>query len=283
MSALSWIKEMLVFNRPKDITIQRLLAVLVLAGAIYAAYNASGILTWLGVAYYIFCIAALLLFKHPRVRLLLWFAVFAHTLLVGYSLWEWKTEQVIPCLYCFSAAFLALIAAILLYRLPVAIVPVIFFAGMLYAWPYAFAVGPGNLVEPAASNIEESLSTVENTAINPSGESAEAKQAPGQVSASATNTSNTVPSLPKASSPKETSAPVKEPLPDDGKSSETKTSPEGSATEEGNATEVSGQKPGNASGDVNNSSNNVEPAADPETETNPANDPSTTQPKPKSG
>lgn len=153
---------MTILERIKELGVRRLLAIVALTGAIGAAYGASSILTWPGIAYYTLCIAALLFIKDRRVVYLLWFAVLFHAVItVGYSLWLWQTQQIIPCIYCFSAFCFALIAAVVMYRLPVAVLPVLLMAGMLYAWPYAFALEPKATASPGNTEVQQVVSPAE--------------------------------------------------------------------------------------------------------------------------
>lgn len=117
---------------------RKIIALIALTGASIMAYNAGNYLSKAGVIYYTICAIALLL-NYRRAALLLWAAVGAHAVLVGYSLWLWQSAQVIPCIYCFGAAGFALLAAVVYTRPAAAVVPVVLIAAAWFAWPYAFA------------------------------------------------------------------------------------------------------------------------------------------------
>lgn len=117
---------------------RKILALIALAGASAMAYGAGNYLSYVGIAFYAVCAAAIFL-NYRRAGLLLWAAVGAHILLAGYSLWNWQTAQVAPCSYCFGAAGFALLAASAYTRPAVALTPVFLIAVTWYAWPYLFA------------------------------------------------------------------------------------------------------------------------------------------------
>lgn len=117
---------------------RKILALVALAGAAASAYGAGNYLAYAGTIYYTICAAAVIL-NYRRTALLLWAAVGAHAVLVGYGMWNWQTAQVIPCVYCFGAAGFALLAATVYTRLPAAIAPALLIAVVGYAWPYLFA------------------------------------------------------------------------------------------------------------------------------------------------
>jgi hypothetical protein len=117
---------------------RKILALIALTGASFMAYNAGNYLSKAGVVYYTICALALLL-NYRRAALLLWAAVGAHTVLVGYALWGWQAAQVVPCIYCFGAAGFALLAATVYVRLVAAVLPVLLITCFGYAWPYVFA------------------------------------------------------------------------------------------------------------------------------------------------
>ncbi len=121
----------------KGFNLRKILALIALAAAATSAYNAVGYLVYGGISYYSICAIAIL-FNHRRANLLLWGAVGVHAVLVGYSLWWWQTDQIIPCIYCFGAAGFALLAATVYTRLPVAILPALLIAGVWFAWPRLF-------------------------------------------------------------------------------------------------------------------------------------------------
>ena len=117
---------------------RKFLAMIALTGAAIMAYYAGNYLSKVGVFYYAISAIALLL-NYRRSSLLLWAAVGAHAVLVGYSLWQWQAAQVQPCIYCFGAAGFALLAATAYTRLAAAIVPALLIASVWMAWPYVFA------------------------------------------------------------------------------------------------------------------------------------------------
>jgi hypothetical protein len=117
---------------------RKFLALIALAGAAASAYGAGNYLAYTGTVYYATCAMAILL-DFRRAALMLWAAVGAHTVLVGYALWGWQTAQVTPCIYCFGAAGFALLAATIYTRLAAAVLPLLLIAGVWYAWPSIFA------------------------------------------------------------------------------------------------------------------------------------------------
>jgi len=117
---------------------RKILALIALTGASVMAYNAGNYLSKAGVVYYTICALALLL-NYRRAALLLWAAVGAHAVLVGYALWGWQSAQVVPCIYCFGAAGFALLAATVYARPVAAVLPALLIACLGYAWPYVFA------------------------------------------------------------------------------------------------------------------------------------------------
>lgn len=196
-------------NRIRELGVQRLLAVLALIGAIGAAYGAYSILTWPGIAYYTICIAALLFVRDPKVTYLLWFAVVFHAVVtVAYPLWLWHTQQIIPCIYCFAAFCFALIAAMIMYRLPVAVLPVLLMAGMLYAWPYAFALEPKATANPISDEVQQTVSPVEpepatdvKTAGNQNDQTGSAEPGKATATTALPNNSPTVSESPQVNTP----------------------------------------------------------------------------------
>ncbi len=117
---------------------RKFLALLALAGAAASANGAGNYLAYAGTTYYAICAMAILL-NFRRASLLLWAAVGAHAVLVGYALWGWQTAQIVPCIYCFGAAGFALLAATIYTRLAAAVLPLLLIAGVWYAWPSTFA------------------------------------------------------------------------------------------------------------------------------------------------
>lgn len=115
------------------------LAVLALSGAIVSAQYVGNTLAWAGIIYYLVCIAAII-FKHPWAKNITWGAVGFHVVLVSYSLWNWFTQEVPPCPYCFISAGLVLFAATALQRMPLAVLPVLLITTVWFSWPYAFAM-----------------------------------------------------------------------------------------------------------------------------------------------
>ncbi|OPX86286.1 MAG: hypothetical protein A4E53_03196 [Pelotomaculum sp. PtaB.Bin104] len=114
------------------------LAVLALSGAIVSAQYVGNTLAWAGIIYYLVCIAAIV-FKHPWAKRITWGAVGFHVVLISYSLWNWFTQEIPPCPYCFIAAGLVLFAATALQRVPMAVLPVLLITTVWFSWPYAFA------------------------------------------------------------------------------------------------------------------------------------------------
>lgn len=117
---------------------RKIIALIALAGASAMAYGAGNYLSYVGIAYYFICAAAILL-NFSRAGRLLWAAVGAHILLTAYSVWNWQAAGIIPCQYCFGAAGLVLLAATALYRLPAVIMPVLLVTCAWYAWPFMFS------------------------------------------------------------------------------------------------------------------------------------------------
>lgn len=273
---------MLILNKIKELGAQRLLAIVALLGAIGAAYGAYSTLTWPGIAYYTFCIAALLFIKDRRVIYLLWFAVGFHAVVtVGYSLWLWQTQQIIPCIYCFSATGFALIAALVMYRLPVAILPVLLLAGMLYAWPYAFAVepkataSPNNAeVQPAISPAELKPATTENTAGKQNNNDVTDETGKDQPTASGSNTLPAVSESPQGTQPGNVTQPGNTGQPGNTTQPDNTTPPD-NTTQPGNTTPEGGE--------VNNPPGNEQPGTQPDTGENPGTSANPEDDKPKSG
>jgi hypothetical protein len=119
--------------------IRKIIALIALTGASFMAYNAGNYLSKAGVVYYTICALALLL-NYRRAALLLWAAVGAHAVLVGYALWGWQAAQAVPCIYCFGAAGFALLAATVYVRPVAAVLPVLLIACVWYVWPFLFSV-----------------------------------------------------------------------------------------------------------------------------------------------
>ena len=117
---------------------RKFLALIALAGAAACANAAGNYLAYIGTVYYAVCAMAILL-NFRNTALLLWAAVGAHAVLVGYALWGWQAAQIVPCIYCFGAAGFALLAATIYTRLAAAVLPLLLIAGVWYAWPSVFA------------------------------------------------------------------------------------------------------------------------------------------------
>lgn len=117
---------------------RKFLTLIALAGAAASANGAGNYLAYAGTMYYAICAMAIL-FNFHRAATLLWAAVGAHAVLVGYALWSWQTAQIVPCIYCFGAAGFALLAATIYTRLAAAVLPLLLIAGAWYAWPSIFA------------------------------------------------------------------------------------------------------------------------------------------------
>lgn len=137
---------------PKKVDVRKILALIALSGAAASAYGAGNYLAYAGTIYYTICAAAIIL-NYRRVVLLLWAAVGAHAVLVGYGMWNWQTAQVIPCVYCFGAAGFALLAATVYTRLPAAIAPALLIAAAWYAWPFVFIdKGQADVIQQQTQN-----------------------------------------------------------------------------------------------------------------------------------
>lgn len=121
----------------KTVDVRKITALIALAGASAMAYGAGNYLSYIGIAFYVVCAAAILS-NCSRAGLLLWTAVGVHAVLVGYGLWDWKSANTVPCIYCFGAAGFALFAASAYSRLAAAVAPVFLIAVTWYAWPYLF-------------------------------------------------------------------------------------------------------------------------------------------------
>ena len=117
---------------------RKFLALLALAGAAASANGAGNYLAYAGTTYYAICAMAILL-NFRNTALLLWAAVGAHAVLVGYALWGWQTAQILPCIYCFGAAGFVLLAATIYTRMAAAVLPLLLIAGVWFAWPSVFA------------------------------------------------------------------------------------------------------------------------------------------------
>lgn len=135
-------------NKPDP---RKILALIALSGAAVSAYFAGNYLSYVGISFYVICAAAILL-NCNRAVLLLWAAVCAHILLVGYSLWNWQSAQVFPCTYCFGAAGFALLAATVYTRLAAALATVLLIAITWYAWPYVFTEKSQGVIQQQTQN-----------------------------------------------------------------------------------------------------------------------------------
>lgn len=113
------------------------LTVIALLGAIYAANGSGDLLAYMGIAYYILCIIALLT-NYQRAGLMLWAAVGVHIGLTGFALWRWQAMGIIPCHYCLLAAGCALVAAVFYARPKLVVFPLILMVSVACAWPYVF-------------------------------------------------------------------------------------------------------------------------------------------------
>ncbi|WP_161821773.1 hypothetical protein [Sporotomaculum syntrophicum] len=162
--------------------VKKLVVIAALAGAIIAAYERGNNLAYIGIAFYTVCAIAVLI-SHRRTSLLLWFAVLVHLFLVIYIIWDWQSNEIIPCIYCIAAAGFALLAAVAWWKTPVAVLPAILIVALWYTWPMIFYAQPahskteGKLTVPAAvgeettpadATIKEihSNNTTENTGLN---------------------------------------------------------------------------------------------------------------------
>ena len=132
------------FNSCKNVLFyQKALVVLCLAGAVWAAYNVGNILSWAGIIYYLICALAVIR-NHSWVRIFLWTAVGVHSILIGYSIWQWNYFQIEPCPYCYAAAGLVLAAAVGQTRFPVIVLPAMLMLGVGFSWSWIYA-SPNNL------------------------------------------------------------------------------------------------------------------------------------------
>lgn len=127
----------------KKLGTQRILAVLALIAAIGAAFGSGDLLAYIGIAFYLLCIAALFM-KHPQAHLLLWTAVGVHTILVSFSLWRWQALGVTPCHFCFLAAGSALVAAVVYYQPRLALVPLGLMLAVGFSWSALFGSNEAN-------------------------------------------------------------------------------------------------------------------------------------------
>lgn len=102
-----------------------------------SAFYVGDLLSWVGITYYFICALAILK-DHPKAPALLWAAVAAHSVLVGYSLFNWYHEGIIPCPYCFASAGCILIAATARTKLTAAVLPAILVLAVGYSWAGLF-------------------------------------------------------------------------------------------------------------------------------------------------
>ncbi len=140
-------------NKPLLI-VKKLVVIAALVGAIIAAYDKGNNLAYLGIAFYTVCAIAVLI-SHRRTSLLLWFAVVVHVLLFIYIIWDWQSNEIIPCIYCVAAAGFALLAAVAWWKTPVSVLPALLIVAFWYTWPMIFYAHPahsktdGKLTMPA--------------------------------------------------------------------------------------------------------------------------------------
>ena len=161
------------FNSIRNVLLyQKALVVLCLSGAVWAAYNVGNLLSWAGIIYYLICALAVLR-NHRWARILLWSAVGIHSILIGYSLWQWNYFHIEPCPYCFAAAGLVLTAAVGQTRFPVVVLPAMLMLGVGLSWSRIYA-SPNNLqFNPPSevqmknnSNLQKAASTVKSSENN---------------------------------------------------------------------------------------------------------------------
>lgn len=120
-----------------SLLLNKILVLMALAGACWAAYERGNVLAYIGIAYYVICAGAVLL-NHRRTSLLLWLAVLVHVSLTGYMLLDWQINGLIPCYYCVAAAGFALLAAVAWWKTPVVLLPALLMVAVWYAWPMIF-------------------------------------------------------------------------------------------------------------------------------------------------
>lgn len=132
---------------------RRILVLIALAAAAYAAAGRGNTLAYIGMVYYFLC--AIAVFRNdPRAAYLLWAAVAVHLALVVYSVWKWQIMSVIPCHFCMAAAGFALLAATAWSSMRLAILPAILMVGVWFAWPLAFAIEPLPVLDQTGSQIQ---------------------------------------------------------------------------------------------------------------------------------
>lgn len=117
--------------------IKQLLVLAALVGAIIAAYGKGNALAYTGIAYYAICAVAVVI-NHRRTALLLWLAVLAHAVLVGYLVWDWQINGLIPCSRCTAAAGFVLLAAVAWWKTAAAILPALLMLVVWYGWSIVF-------------------------------------------------------------------------------------------------------------------------------------------------
>ena len=92
-----------------------------------------------------------------------------HSILIGYSIWQWNYFHIEPCPYCYAAAGLVLTAAVGQTRFPAVVLPAMLMLGVGFSWSWIYA-SPNNLqITPSAevqmkttTNPEKTLNTVKS-------------------------------------------------------------------------------------------------------------------------
>lgn len=185
---------------------RKILALIALAGASIMAYRAGNYLSYVGITYYVVCAAAIIL-NYRRSAFLLWAAVVAHVVLVGYGLWNWQSDNVVPCIYCFGAAGFALLAATVYTRLAAALAPVFLIAITWYTWPYLFTdKGQAGVIQQQTQSQATEQQAVDQTVdvrSDPAGETGKTRPVDNTGAAVQTETrqEQTVVSTPAATNP----------------------------------------------------------------------------------
>ncbi|NPV92710.1 MAG: hypothetical protein HPY50_18230 [Firmicutes bacterium] len=115
----------------------KIIVVAALLAAARSAYGSGDLLAYMGIAYYLVCITALVV-DHPRTGWLLLFAVAVHAVLTSYAVWRWQALGIIPCHFCLLAAGFALLAAVIYHRPRLAALPLALMVAVWWAWPLVF-------------------------------------------------------------------------------------------------------------------------------------------------
>jgi hypothetical protein len=129
--------EKLMRKKETSFKIKQLLVLAALVGAIIAAYGKGNTLAYIGIAFYAICAVAVII-NQRRTSLLLWFAVLAHAALIGYMVWDWQINGIIPCSHCTAAAGFSLFAAVAWWKTPLALLPAVLMIVIWYEWSIIF-------------------------------------------------------------------------------------------------------------------------------------------------